>query len=148
MEASCRLVSTPCGFLINSTGSPIALNLTPWNLLGRNPEDHWREAMGCICPPLPEEINTMKPGKSSASEPRPYNTHDPMLGRPAMIIPAFITKCAGSWLICSVVIERTIQRSSATLPISGNNSHISRPDFPNLLNLYCGPKQISFFPCN
>ena len=36
-----------------STGSPTELNFTPWNLLGRNPADHWRAAIGCIWPPLP-----------------------------------------------------------------------------------------------
>ncbi len=38
-------------------------------------------------------------------------------------------------------MERTMQSSSATLPICGNSSQISCPDFPNFLNPYCGPKQ-------
>ena len=38
--------------------------------------------------------------------------------------------------------------SSATLPISGNSSHICWPDLPNVLNPNCGPKQFSGLPCN
>src|SRR5947209_8726315 len=101
----------PAGFLMYNTGSPFELNFTPWNLLGRMPADHCRAAMGCIWPPLPEDISTTNPGKLSVSAPSPYNTHDPMLGRPVMIEPVFITVCAGSWLICSVNIDRTMQTS-------------------------------------
>ena len=45
-----------------------------------------------------------------------------MLGRPVMMEPVFIKVCAGSWLICSVHMERTMQMSSATLPMT---SHLS-----------------------
>ena len=71
-----------------------------------------------------------------------------MLGRPVMIEPVFMNVCAGSWLICSVHIERTMQMSSATLPMCGNSSQISCPDLPNFLKPCCGPKQISFWPCS
>ena len=80
--------------------------------------------------------------------PRPYSTHEPMLGRPVMIEPVFMNVCAGSWLICSVHIERTMQISSAMLPMCGNSSQISCPDLPNCLKPCCGPKQVSFWPCS
>ena len=62
-----------------------------------------------------------------------------MLGRPAICEPVFMNMCAGSWLIASVVIERMMQMSSTTEPMCSNNSQISAPDFPNFLNLSCGP---------
>ena len=37
-----------------------------------------------------------------------------MLGRPEMLVPVFMNVWAGSWLIASVCIERTMHRSSAT----------------------------------
>ena len=69
-----------------------------------------------------------------------------MLGRPAMMEPVFMMVWAGSWLICSVHMERTMQMSSATLPMCGNSSQISCPDLPNLRNWYCGPKHINGLP--
>ena len=36
-----------------------------------------------------------------------------MLGRPEIVEPVFMNVWAGSWLICSVFIERTMQMSSA-----------------------------------
>jgi hypothetical protein len=40
-----------------------------------------------------------------------------MLGRPVMIDPLFMNVWAGSWLICSVHIDRTIHVSSMMLPM-------------------------------
>ena len=54
------------------------LSFTPWNWLGRKPADHCRAAIGCICPPLPADISTTKPGRSSrlraqaVEHPRPH----------------------------------------------------------------------------
>jgi hypothetical protein len=73
---------------------------------------------------------TTKPGRSSASLPRPYQHHEPMLGRPEIDVPVFISVWAGSWLICSVCIERTRQISLAMEPICGNSVLISWPDLP------------------
>ncbi len=53
-----------------------------------------------------------------------------MLGRPLRIEPEFMKACAGSWLICSVTIERMMQMSSAMPAIWGKRSEISCPDFP------------------
>ena len=104
--------------------------------------------MGWFCPPLPSEVSTTKPGNSSASLPRPYVSHAPMLGRPGMVEPVLKKQCAGSWLIASVVIERMNAMSSATEPMSGNSSQISAPHWPNFLKPHCGPKQFSGLPCN
>src|SRR5258708_35446797 len=107
----------------------------PANLLGRKPLDHCRDAIGCFCPAAPVEVRTTKPGRLSHSAPSPYQTHDPIDGRPEMVVPVFMNVCAGSWLIASVVIERMMQRSSTTEPRCSNSSQISAPAFPNLLNL-------------
>ena len=87
--------------------------------------------MGWFWPPLPREVSTTNPGKSAASLPRPYVTHAPMLGRPAICEPVFMNMWAGSWLIASVVIERIRQMSSITEPIWGNSEQISIWFLPN-----------------
>jgi hypothetical protein len=61
----------------------------------------------------------MNPGRLSLSAPSPYSSHEPMLGRPLMAVPAFMKAWAGSWLICSVCMERTMHRSSAMPPMNG-----------------------------
>src|SRR5436190_3300448 len=95
-----------------ATASPTELNRTPWSLLGSTPADHCRAAIGCICPPLPFETSTTKPGRFSVSAPNPYSTHEPTLGRPVWIDPLFMNVCAGSWLICSVHIDRSEEHTS------------------------------------
>ena len=71
IDSLCAASLTPGGFLMCSTASPKELNFTPWNLLGRMPLDHCRAAMGCIWPPLPEDISTTNPGRLSVSAPSP-----------------------------------------------------------------------------
>src|SRR2546423_12155224 len=115
----------------------------PANLLGRKPLDHWREAIGCCWPALPVEVRTTKPGRLSHSAPRPYQTHEPMLGRPEIVVPVFMKVWAGSWLMASVTIERMMQISSATAPMCGKTSEISWPDLPNFLKAHCGPRHLS-----
>ena len=44
----------------------------------------------------PVEVSTTKPGRLSASLPRPYQSHEPMLGRPEMVVPVFMKVWAGS----------------------------------------------------
>src|SRR5262245_51537486 len=102
--------------------------------------------MGCCCPERPVETRTTNPGRLSLSAPRPYHSHDPIDGRAEMVVPVFMKVWAGSWLIASVFIERTIHSSSATEPRCGKISLISWPDSPNLLNGCCGPKQLSLAP--
>src|SRR5579883_1953647 len=69
-----------------------------------------------------------------------------MLGRPAICEPVFMNMCAGSWLIASVVIERTTQISSITEPMCGNSSLTSVPFLPNVRNGNIGARQTSFWP--
>ena len=71
-----------------------------------------------------------------------------MLGRPLMIDPVFMKACAGSWLICSVVIDRTMQILSAIPAMCGNRSEISWPDWPCLWNPQVGPRAVSVMFCN
>ncbi len=71
-----------------------------------------------------------------------------MLGRPLRIDPLFMKACAGSWLICSVCIDRTMHRSSAIPAMWGNRSEISWPDAPCLANLAIDPRALRTAPCN
>jgi hypothetical protein len=66
-----------------------------------------------------------------------------MLGRPLMIEPVFMNACAGSWLICSVCMERMMQISSAMPAMCGKISAISCPDCPCLWNSVNGPRALS-----
>src|SRR5678809_683493 len=65
-----------------------------------------------------------------------------MLGRPEIVVPVFMNVWAGSWLIASVTIERTMQMSSAMAPKCGNSEQISWPLLPNLENGCCGPSHL------
>src|SRR3954469_12009654 len=114
----------------------------PAYLLGRKPLLHWRDAIGCCWPALPVDVRTTNPGRLSHSAPRPYHTHDPIDGRPEIVVPVFMNVCAGSWLIASVVIERMMQGSAAAEPMCGKTSAISCPDLPNRLNDHCGPRHL------
>src|ERR1039458_10572218 len=67
-DSLCAASLTPGGFRTCSTASPKELSFTPWKRLGRMPLDHWRAAMGCIWPPLPEDISTTKRSEEHTSE--------------------------------------------------------------------------------
>ena len=69
-----------------------------------------------------------------------------MLGRPLTDEPVFMNVCAGSWLMASVLHDRTMHRSSATSGRWVNSSFISCPLLPCFLKPHCGPKQVSFAP--
>ena len=69
--------------------------------------------------PRGPDCSTMNPGKSRDSVPRPYVTHEPMLGCPKIGRPQFISNWPGVWLDTSVCIERMRQVSSAILPRCG-----------------------------
>ena len=49
----------------------------------------------------------MNDGRSSFIEPRPYDSHEPNEGRPAICEPVWKNVIAGSWLIASVYIDLT-----------------------------------------
>ena len=60
-----------------------------------------------------------------------------MLGRPSTTRPVISIKWPWGWLLCSVYIERTRQRSSARSPRCGRTSEISIPHWPRLVNFLC-----------
>src|SRR5690242_18513579 len=111
----------------------------PWNLLGRNPDDHCRDEIGWSAA-RPTETSTTKPGNSAVSEHKQKSSHDQILGQPLMLEPVFMNSCAGSLLICSVCIERTTQMSSATEAMCGKRSETSVPYLPYFLKLTNGPR--------
>ena len=106
-----------------------------------------RTEIGCGLRPACE-LSTTNPGKSSASLPSPYWIHEPILGRPLMVVPVFMRVLAGSWLMASVCIERITARSSMCLARCGKSVVISVPLWPNFLNGNCGRRQASFWFCN
>ena len=57
----------------------------------------------------------MNDGRSSFIEPRPYESHEPIDGRPAICEPVWKNVIAGSWLIASVYIDFTKHTSSTIL---------------------------------
>ena len=58
-------------------------------------------------------------------------SHEPIAGRPEMVVPVFMKVWAGSWLIASVTIERMMQMSSATVARCGKIALISWPLLPH-----------------
>src|SRR6266568_447392 len=77
----------------------------------------------------------MKPGRFWFSEPNPYVTHEPMLGRIERASPQFINKSDGSWFGISACIERITAMSSMLSATCGNTSLTSMPLWPYFLNL-------------
>jgi hypothetical protein len=92
--------------------------------------------------PLLPELKTTKPGRSCDSLPRPYVTHEPMLGRPNCCVPVDMNSCAGAWLKASVTIDLTMARSSTTFARCGSSSPSSVPFLPTFLNLNFGPSSL------
>ena len=79
---------------------------------------------------MSREIITTNAGRSWFKLPRPYATQAPALGRPASCEPVWKNVIAGSWLIASVYIERTMHRSSTILAVCGNRSLTQAPHWP------------------
>ena len=122
-------------------------NSTPWNRLGSRPECHCRLAIGWRCPNRPVLTITTNPGRFWASVPSPYHSQLPAAGRPEIIEPVFMNVWAGSWLIASVCIERTIAiRSAIRAETSGKIRLISWPLCPVRLKACCGAMQVSAWP--
>src|SRR5579872_1949849 len=78
---------------------------------------------------------TTYPGRFWFSEPRPYVSHDPRLGRVGCVSPEFIIRNDGSWLGRFVCIERITHRSSMQRLKCGNSSLTSIPELPCFENL-------------
>src|SRR5258707_15397704 len=96
-----------------------------------------RELLLHSCGPkdgFPGHITT-NPGRFWLTVPRPYRSHDPMLGRTGWVSPQVIINSDGSWLGKLVCIDRITHRSSAWRAMWGKISLISSPLLPCLANL-------------
>src|SRR5947209_6832488 len=78
----------------------------------------------------------MKPGRFWFSDPSPYTTHDPRLGRISRASPQFISISDGSWFGTSAYIDRITAISSMQEPTWGKISLTSIPLSPYFWNLY------------
>src|SRR5687767_13848743 len=94
-----RSVDMPLGLARLTIGSPEDRKGTPWKLVGRKPLD---QLAAPPRGPRGPDWRTTKPGRSAESEPMPYVTHAPMLGRPEIVVPVFMKSLAGAWLKTSV----------------------------------------------
>src|SRR5437016_1999339 len=77
----------------------------------------------------------MKPGRFWFTVPRPYVSHEPMLGRTSRASPQFISSSDGSWFGTSAYIERMTQMSSMLSAVLAKRSETSMPLFPYFWNL-------------
>ena len=110
--------------------------LTPACSPGRKPLDHSRAEIACTCSVFVGRATiTTNVGRSSFSEPRPYDAHDPRHGRPVTWLPVCMNVIAGSWLIASVCMLRMNSTSSTVFFIHGNSSHTHMPRLAALLEL-------------
>src|SRR5207253_4671776 len=71
--------------------------------------------------------------------PRPYVSHDPMLGRPGSSAPVRKNVMAGAWLTAPVCIDFTKHRSSEIDAICGRKSLTHAPLLPCRANLVISP---------
>src|SRR5215470_14820246 len=76
----------------------------------------------------------MKPGRFRFSVPRPYVTHEPMLGRTNVSLPVCSSSSAPPCREFEPYIELMMQRSSTHLATCGNSSLTQAPDWPYCLN--------------
>ena len=88
----------------------------------------------------------MNPGSDSFSEPSPYTTHEPTLGRTKFCEPVWKQSMALEWLLESVYIDRTKHRSSACCPKPGNKLLISSPLSPYRVKGCVAPFNFFFSP--
>src|SRR5947209_3969345 len=79
--------------------------------------------------------STTKPGRFALSEPSPYVTHAPMLGRDSRSSPQFISRIDCSWLGVLACIERRKHISSTWAAVRGKISLTSMPLRPCFVNL-------------
>ena len=77
----------------------------------------------------------MKPGRFWFSEPSPYVTQAPTLGRGRTESPQFISISDGSWFGTWAYIERITAMSSMCSAVLANSSLTSMPLWPYLWNL-------------
>src|SRR4051794_621267 len=85
---------------------------------------------------LGPSASTTKPGRSSDSLPSPYTVQAPSEGWPSKIEPVFACMQPATCVKPSAVQLLTMQRSSATVAISGYQSLTHGPDWPCWTNLH------------
>src|SRR5688572_11425637 len=76
----------------------------------------------------------MNPGRFWFSDPSPYVTHEPRLGRGSRASPQFMSMSDGSWLGTSAYIDRITAISSIDSATCGKSSLTSIPLWPYFLN--------------
>src|SRR5690349_10513723 len=92
--------------------------------------------MACTCSVLVGLATiTTNVGKSSFSEPKPYDSHEPRHGRPVIWLPVCRYEMAGSWLMASVCMLRMKHMSSTLFDRFGNSSLSHMPLLPYCANL-------------
>ena len=89
----------------------------------------------------------MNAGRLPLSEPRPYDSQEPIDGRPACCEPVWKNVMAGSWLIASVCIDLTKHSSSAIAAVCGISSLTIAPLWPWRANAKCEPASGNCFWC-
>src|SRR2546421_3411777 len=72
----------------------------------------------------------MNVGRFSFMLPSPYETHDPMHGKPGSTKPVFCMNVAGPWTLDFAIMEWTKAISSAQDAMCGTRSLIHFPDWP------------------
>src|SRR5436309_15591992 len=100
-------------------GSPEVRKATPWWDAGRKPAVQWIE------PPAGRPRgsgSTTKAGRSWLSEPSPYDSQAPRLGKPFIVKPVFIWNAAGVWLELLAITACRNVRSCAHVDRCGNCS--------------------------
>src|SRR3954447_9367643 len=78
-------------------------------------------------------IITTKAGRLSFWVPRPWVSHDPMLGLPISGVPVLSCKQPPAWAAVSVYSDRMTHRSSANFAVCGNRLLIGSPLVPCFL---------------
>src|SRR5918993_2746809 len=117
----------PAGDERLTIGSPLERKGTPWWIVGRKPDPQFTAPPRG---PRGPDWSTTNPGRSFDSDPIPYVTHDPMLGRPFIDEPVFMNSLAGAWLKTSVATDFTSVMSSTICAVCGYRSETQVPFFP------------------
>src|SRR5918993_3249006 len=117
----------PAGLERLTIGSPLERKGTPWWIVGRKPDPQFTAPPRG---PRGPDWSTTNPGRSFDSDPIPYVTHDPMLGRPNCDEPVFMNSLAGAWLKTSVATVFTIAMSSTIFAWCGKSSDTQAPCLP------------------
>ena len=131
-QARSRCVSAeapPAGWRSRTGGPPRVLKATPWCSAGRNPLVQLKAPPAAFGMPRASG-RTTKPGRLSFSVPRPYESQEPIAGKPIWRNPVFAWKMPGMWLAVSATIELITVSSSATSARLGNRSETQSPLLP------------------